>query len=119
MTTQEANLKLVGAEQNDALAFERRTSSRHVLTGRVTAVRTKPDAEDHHKCISSLELLNISTEGLGVLSQEPVSLDSSITIFFPPHGPERGMDMYGRVVRCIPRSHGHELGIQLYQRMAA
>ena len=64
-------------------------------------------------------VLNISDTGVGVMSQEPVEVDSRIAIFFPPHGPERGFDLFGRVVRCVHREAGHEVGIALEQRLAA
>ncbi len=115
-------LKLVSppsAAKPDSYRLNRRRLERHHLSGRVTAVADKPDAQNIHGRICSLQLLNISDQGLGVISQDPLDLDSAITVFFPAHGPERGFDAWGHVVRCTPREYGHELGIRLEARPAA
>ena len=112
-------LKFVDPTEQNTLACERRTTSRYVLTGRVTAVRHTDADRITGKRICSLELMNISDSGLGALCQDPIDLESRITIFFPPHGPERGFDLSGRVVRCNARERGHELGIRFDSRHAA
>ena len=103
----------------DAYHLERRTTLRHGIAGRVTAIQTHDDADGQLSRICSLQLLNISDSGLGALSEEPVEPGSSLAVFFPPHGPERGFDLVGTVVRCIPRAHGHEIGVRLVNRAAA
>ena len=115
----QATLKLVEPADTDALTFERRGSSRYVIAGRFTAVRGS-DTEGHGaKRICSLELMNISDGGLGAVSKDPIDIDARITVFFPPHGPERGFDMCGRVVRCSQLDRGHEVGIRFDERHAA
>jgi hypothetical protein len=118
-------LKLVlpstAAKENavrDTLRFERRRAERHGLSGRATAVSHGVDDCTQGR-IRSLQLLNISDSGLGALCQDAVAPDTLITVFFPPHGPERGFDAIGRVVRCSPRDHGHEVGIRFDARPAA
>ena len=117
-----ASLKLVDPNPLDDIESERRRTSRYVIAGRVTAVQQPPDTEEHRNRICSLELMNMSDSGMGVISSEPIAVDSSITVFFPPHGPERGFDLYGRVVRCLPcveDRQGHMVGIRLEKRQAA
>jgi hypothetical protein len=103
----------------DSYRLEHRAAPRHNVSGHVTAVRQERDATGVRNRICSLQMLNMSDTGVGALSPEPVEVDSRIAIFFPPHGPERGFDLFGRVVRCVHRDTGHEVGIALEQRMAA
>jgi hypothetical protein len=56
-------------------------------------------------------MINISATGLGAMVPEPIELQTTLAIFFPPHGPERSIDLHGRVVRCIQRDQGHEIGV--------
>lgn len=117
-----ASLQLIDSNRMDAISFERRRTSRYAVAGRVTAVQL-PSATGGHRCrIFSLELINMSDSGMGVISSEPINIHSSITIFFPPHGPEQGFDLHGRVVRCRPcveDQQGHILGIRFEKRQAA
>jgi len=118
MTT-EAQLKLAKYESDsDTLEFERRTSRRHQVGGHVTAVHS-PAADGSASRICTLQLCDISDYGIGALVQEPVTPGTSITVFFPPHGAERGFDLYGHVVRCLRRGAMHEVGISLRTRAAA
>lgn len=119
MSTQ-ASLRLVEPSGSDALMMDRRIQSRHALGGRVTAVRSTDITEPADKRICSLELLNMSSGGLGAVCQESVPIDTRITVFFPPHGPERGFDLNGRVVRCRPNADGrHDLGIRFDEQQQA
>lgn len=115
----QASLKLVEPIDTRALAFERRDASRYVIAGRFTAVRSTDGAGHGGKRICALELMNISDGGLGAVSQDPMEVDARITVFFPPHGPERGFEMSGRVVRCCQHDHGHEVGIRFDEKHAA
>ena len=115
-----APLRLRRPDQDtDAYRLERRMTLRHSLAGRVTAVQTHDQTDGQLSRICSLQLLNISDSGLGALSEEPVEPGSSVAVFFPPHGPERGFDLVGQVVRCVARENGHEIGIRLETRAAA
>lgn len=113
------NLKLVNDRIPDTLPFNRRVCPRHAMSGQVTAVGSMPEAGPAIKKICSLRLLNMSDSGLGVLTDEVLPVNSTITVFFPPHGPERGFDVKGRVVRCHRRDDGHEIGISFDDRAAA
>ena len=117
-----ASLQLIDSNRMDVSSFERRRTSRHAVAGRVTAVQLPPATGGHRSRICSLELINMSDSGMGVISSEPITVHSSITIFFPPHGPEHGFDLYGRVVRCMPcveDRQGHMVGIRFEERQAA
>jgi hypothetical protein len=116
-------LKLVDPDQYPPESFlmERRQNLRHPTTGHVTAVACGNPNDDAEatKRICSLEMLNLSDIGLGAIVDEPVEIGSRISVFFPPHGPEQGFDVYGTVVRCIGRDAGHEIGVQIQPRLAA
>ncbi len=105
-------LKLVRPEHQDIIPLERRRGRRNTISGRVTAIRATAEAPAVRHRICPLQLLNMSNTGLAAISQEPVDPDTSIAVFFPPHGPEQGFDVYGRVVRCRPRDYGHEIAIE-------
>ena len=120
--TANPTLKLVEAdpEFDDVIPMERRLDPRFVINGHVTAVRNSDLAGRKLSKICSLQLVNMSDSGLGAICQEPIEPGSSLTVFFPPHGPEQGFDAYGEVLRCRPRDgHGHELGVRFYTRAAA
>ena len=108
-------LKLVDLEKDrgDVLPFERRTADRRRVSGRVTAIRTTPANPDARTRICSLELKNLSHTGVAAICQEPIEHDMELTIFFPPHGHERGFDLRGSIVRCEASEYGYLLGIQL------
>jgi hypothetical protein len=91
------------------------------MAGRVTSLQYDSQAgPNQHRKIASLQMVNISDTGACVLAQEPVDLDTALTIFFPPHGPERGFDAIGHVVRCLQRDDNHhELGIRFDFKPAA
>ena len=114
-------LKLVkpDSRESDSIPFDRRNSVRRVISGRVTAWQASSERQPHGNKICSLQLVNISDTGLGAITQEPVDSTTSITVIFPPHGPERGFDRYGRVVRCEERDGRHDIGIQFVRRTAA
>lgn len=113
----QAALRLVKSDDTDTMS-DRRCEVRYPVGVRVTAVQTQ-ESGDHQNKICSLQLLNLSHSGLGAIAQEPVAPGSRIAIYFPPHGPERGFDLYGYVVRCVRREYGHEVGVQFNSRMKA
>lgn len=117
-TTMTSGLRLTATEQ-DVLPFERRGETRRSLGGHVTAVRPGSMPDGTLQRIHSLQLLNMSDGGLGAIVQEPVDVGSRIAVFFPPHGPERGFDLYGRVVRCERKTQGFEVGVRFEHRAAA
>jgi len=103
----------------DALYFERRHTLRRRLRCRVTAlVSDRRQRRDDHR-ICSLDLRDQSDTGLGAVADVPVPVGRTVTVFFPPHGPERGFDMIGTVVRCQQQDDHYSIGISLAQRLAA
>ena len=114
------SLRLVDTSPQDVLPFDRRDRSRRTVNGVVTAMQshtTAPDGKRNRIC--TLKLLNMSGSGLGAEAPVPIEIDSAITVYIPPHGPERGVNLYGQVVRCTPRGKMHEIGVRLDARTAA
>ncbi len=107
------------SEPVDSYLFERRHSLRRATSGQVTVLLRKTDDHGTHYRIASLNLLDMSDGGMGGLCNDELSPDSSVAVLFPPHGPERGFDVSGRVVRCQRRAVGHEIGIRFDERRAA
>ena len=114
----DGDLKLteVDVQEPDILPFERRRSPRRPISGQVTTLQ--PDNGALRK-IASLELHDMSATGLCAFSVEPVTVNTSITLFFQPHGPEGGYDATGRVVRCLALDKGYEVGIRFESQAAA
>ncbi len=120
MQTQPA-LRLVKTDrrEGDPIPFERRDQHRKPISGRVTVIESWGGAESPQNKIASLTLKDISDTGIGAISQEPIENDTRVTVFIPPHGPERGYDLYGRIVWCARGEDGYEVGIKLDQKMTA
>ena len=115
-----ASLKLVDQTPHDAVTAERRSERRHPIEAQVTAIQSADPACQGQSCrIWSLKLKDISDGGLGAIAPAPIEVGSAISIFLPPHGPERGFDCSGRVVYCIRDQWGHQIGIKFDSRMAA
>lgn len=117
-----SHLKLRRPEDDgprDTIPFERRTSIRRPICGHVTALRCEKRDDGMHNRICALTLVDASDLGLGAFCQEPVPEGSTITVFFPPHGPDRGFDAYGQVLRCESIDGQYRIGIQLVGRAAA
>jgi hypothetical protein len=113
------NDKPVAPSNPDVLCFERRCCQRRPLAGRVTALISDPHPPKDYHHICSLQLRDQSDTGLGGLSHEPIAIGRHITLFFPPHGYDRGYDMVGVIVRCIQKDDQYDIGISLRQRLAA
>ena len=115
----QATLRLVD-EMTDGLdEDERRSSVRRPAFGHATALQSSTSPGDDRKRICALELLNLSDGGLGALVHDPIDIDSDISVIFTPHGPESGIHLHGRVVRCAVTDRGHEIGVRFHARPAA
>lgn len=114
-----SSLRLVKPDADAPIPLERRRATRHKVSARVTAIRSGIGPDIGRRSICPLQITNMSDTGLCAMSQDAVELNTPVTIFLPPHGPERGYDLVGHVVRCIPAAYGHELGICFERRMAA
>ena len=112
------NLKLVDPDRpnSDSILLERREAPRHRIHGHVTAILHRTGDDGAHHQICSVEMRNISDTGVGVWATRPLELGADITVVFPSHGPDRGFDLFGHVVRCRPSGEGYELGVELSQR---
>lgn len=100
------------------IPLDRRESVRRAISVRATDLQAEDQCSAHPKKICSLQLIDISDTGLGSLAQEGIELGTAITVFFPPHGPERGFDRYGHIVRCAERGGRQEIGIEFDRRTA-
>lgn len=103
----------------DSYVLERRTTTRHRTSGQVTALVSAQNGSDNVNKICSFELRDMSDRGIGVWAYDDVPTDSRVTVFFPPHGGDPGFDMTGRIVRCVARDAGYEIGIQTFRQTAA
>jgi len=117
----QAALKLVVPDpsEQDSLLFERRASRRRVASGSVTSIQKTPDPLVFNNRISSVQLLDISHTGLGGVVEKSVEPGTSITVFFPPHGPEPGFDRHGYISRCTKSPNGYIIGVHFYTKSAA
>lgn len=106
---------------SDSLRFERRCADRHPVSGRVTSLMSADSLSPaRQRKIASVDLVNLSRTGVCVVTREAIDLQTVMTLYFPPHGPERGFDATGRVVRCVRRDDDtHEVGIHFDTRPAA
>ena len=107
------------SRQSTMLPGQRRRSTRHTVTGRVTSVMAATDrqAPNHH--VTSLQLKDMSEAGVGAVTDEPLKPGTRLAMFFPPHGNAPGFDLYGTVVRCETKGAMKEVGIELDPASAA
>ncbi|MEX0775286.1 MAG: PilZ domain-containing protein [Phycisphaeraceae bacterium] len=113
------SLKLLEpSPEAESYKFDRRRAERHGVAARVTAL-CEPESDGQLARIGSLQLLDMSQTGMGALSDEALKPGQSVTILFPPHGPERGFDRTGHVVRCERKADGHRIGIRFAAAVAA
>ncbi|MEM6392092.1 MAG: PilZ domain-containing protein [Planctomycetota bacterium] len=101
------------ATPTDSYFFERRSSPRRKMNGRVTALLEPEDGEGNLKRIRSLTLVDGSANGLGARCDQEITRGTRMSVFFPPHGYEAGFAMGGEVVNCWRDGSGWRIGIQL------
>ena len=88
------------------LATNRRKVQRREFTAVVQHGPSFRTLEAHQQPQVSLMLRDVSLGGLAGMSNMPIGRGERITVFFPPEGPARGWDAYGRVIRCEPSQAG-------------
>ena len=117
----DAPLRLITDEipEGDPIPLERRQQNRRSISGRATVIQAWGEPDSRQNKIGSFELKDICDDGLGAISQEPIQVDTRVTVFIPPHGPEGGYDLYGTVVWCERGEQGYEVGVRLDQQMTA
>jgi hypothetical protein len=89
-----------------ATGAERRMFPRKECNVRVQGKRLDHSIEARQQPQLSFMLKDLSLGGLAGMSATPVGRGERITVFFPPEGPARGWDAYGRVIRCEPSQAG-------------
>jgi hypothetical protein len=94
------NLSIMGS------GAERRMFPRKEISARVEGRRLDHSVDARQQPQLSFNLRDVSLGGLSALSESPVGRGERITVFFPPQGPARGWDAYGRVIRCDPTVAG-------------
>jgi hypothetical protein len=90
---------------------ERRMFPRKEVNARIESKRLDNTIEALREPMLSLHLRDLSLGGLSAISATPVARGERISVFFPPQGPARGWDAYGRVIRCEPSSMGYRLAV--------
>ncbi len=100
--------------------LERRYAHRQAVQGVVTVLRQSSRQEPYRFPVCTIQLRDLSDEGVGAHSETELTTDESVTVFIPPHGAEPGIDLMGHVVRCLPDENGgYDVGIMLHMRCAA
>jgi hypothetical protein len=118
-STAQSSRQAIETASPSILPRERRQSTRHHVTGRVTTVQIQGEAPGEPNRISSIELCDMSGVGVGARTDHEIPEGTRLALFFPPHGNSPGFDLYGTVVRCQRNGAMHELGIELDHRLAA
>ncbi len=107
------------AADNRPVQFDRRQCQRHAIDGQVTIQRCaiNPTVQQQPRC--SLNLCDMSDEGIQAISDLALHPNEMVTIHFPPRGLEGGFDLPGHVVRCESDKHGYRIAIRFDCRRAA
>ena len=96
----------------EPVGAERRIFPRKEVHTRVEGRRLDHSIMAHRQPQVSLYLRDLSLGGVSALSQIPLNRGERVTIFFPPQGPSRGWDAYGRVLRCEPSGMGYRVAVE-------
>jgi hypothetical protein len=92
-----SGLSIVGHEPSGA---ERRVFPRKEVNVRIEGKRLDHSIDARQMPHLSLMVRDVSLGGLAAITAAPVARGERVTVFFPPEGPARGWDAYGRVIRC-------------------
>jgi hypothetical protein len=93
-------------------AAERRVFPRKEVHARIEGKRLDHSLLAHRQPHVSLALRDLSLGGMSAISQTPMIRGERLSVFFPPQGPQRGWDAYGRVVRCEPSGVGYRVAVE-------
>ena len=91
---------------------ERRNFPRKDIQARVEGKRLDHSIPARQQPHVSLSLRDLSLGGLSAISEMPLGAGERVAVFFPPQGPSRGWDAYGRVIRCDPSSLGFRIAVE-------
>lgn len=104
----------------ESLRFDRRRSHRHETAGHVTLLRQSPARSRMQFPVCSIHMFDISSHGIGARCDMPLTLNEPVSVFLPPHGGERGVDIVGHITRIDPAEpSGYRIGIEFDPRPAA
>lgn len=93
-------------------AAERRIFPRKEVHTRIQGKRLDHTLAAHREPQVSLALRDLSLGGMSAISQVPLNHGERVTCFFPPQGPMRGWDAYGRVIRCEMSGMGYRVAVE-------
>jgi hypothetical protein len=91
---------------------ERRAFVRKECHARVEGKRLDHTLDACKEPHMSLALRDLSVGGLSAITDRPLKRGERVSVFFPPHGPMRGWDAYGRIVRCEPSTMGYRIAVE-------
>ena len=103
--------------------IDRRIHPRQSLSLRVRGRRLGDVESARREPFLNLSVCDVSVGGMRARSQTKLSVGEHVTVFFPPHGNDRGRgwDAFGRVVRVLSGEHddGCEVAVAFDTPMAA
>ena len=91
---------------------ERRNFPRKEIHARLQGQRLNSAKVPQPDTHLSLALRDLSLGGLSAISEFPLPAGQRIAIFFPPQGPNRGWDAYGKILRCDQSSLGYRVAVE-------
>ena len=91
---------------SDSGGAERRMFPRKAVSARVEGRRLDHSIDARQQPQLSLMLRDVSLGGLAAITNMAIGRGERVSVFFPPEGPARGWDAYGRVIRCEPSQTG-------------
>ena len=92
-------------------ASDRRMFPRREVSARIEGRRLDHSIEARQQPQLSLMLRDVSLGGLSAITNTPIARGERISVFFPPQGPARGWDAYGRIIRCDPSPAGFRIAV--------
>jgi hypothetical protein len=91
---------------------ERRVFPRKEFSAQVEGRRLDNSLPARQQPHLTLALRDLSLGGLSAISPTPLQSGERLTVFFPEHGPMRGWDAYGRVLRCEASGLGYRVAVE-------
>ena len=106
------NLRITPAVETEGGGAERRVFPRKEVHGHVESRRVDHTVEAQRNPRLSLTLRDLSLGGLAAISDVPLESGETLSVFFPPHGSNRGWDAHGRVIRCNWTGNGYRIAVE-------
>jgi hypothetical protein len=91
---------------------ERRVFPRKEVQCRVQGKRMDHSVSARREPFLSLSTQDVSLGGVAAFSDRPLDVGERVSLFFPPQGPQRGWDAYGRILRCDASPMGWRVAIE-------